>query len=215
MKDVEQHLARWGVSRETIDRLDIYGAQLAKWQQSINLVGPETLVELWPRHIIDSLQLLPLLEGKGRIVDLGSGAGLPGMVLAIALAENQCADVRLVESNAKKAAFLRHISMLTEAKAQVMNQRLEQAIPALSSTQVITARALAPLTQLLKWCEPLLKSGAMALFHKGRDLQIELDHASRYWDIDYSIIPSVVTEQSFIVQITTIRARNGGRGTDI
>jgi 16S rRNA (guanine527-N7)-methyltransferase len=215
MMDRDTLLQEWGVSRETEAALDLYRTELEKWQRSINLIGPETVQDIWSRHLLDSLQMLPLLSDETQIVDLGSGAGFPGLALAIVLRHRPGAEVHLVESNSKKAAFLRHIALLTKAPVQVHQQRVEQVLPHLGQPRVITARALAPLTQLLRWCEPLLKSGSVGLFHKGRDLQMELEDAARYWEIDRTIIPSIVAPNSYILRIASIRSRNTGSGTDI
>ena len=206
-----------GVSRETFADLQIYADLLVKWQASINLVGPQTLGELWSRHFLDSLQLLRAVPGARRIVDLGSGAGFPGLVMAVALKGTPGVEVVLVESNGKKAAFLQAVIHATGAPARVMNERIETAVPKLSPPDVVTARALAPLRQLLAWCAPLLKSGAIGLFPKGRDLDKELADAAQCWSMTYEIIPSVVAEESALLKllsVSPIRPATGAPGTD-
>lgn len=160
------------VSRETIARLETYANLLAQWQPRINLVGPKTLAEMWSRHFIDSAQLLPLLPpGIGRLADFGSGAGFPGLVLAIL----GVPDVQLVESDQRKCIFMREVARATEANVTVHNSRIES----LRSLQadVITARALAPLDELLPLTLPHLKQGGTALFLKGSGWQGELEAA--------------------------------------
>ena len=201
-------MSDFDVSRETRTDLETYEALLRKWQRSINLVGPETLPDLWPRHFVDSLQLLKAVPGARRFVDLGSGAGFPGLVIAIALKRTDGADVVLVESNGKKAAFLRATIQATAAPARVACERLEKVLPTLVVPDVVTARALAPLDKLLEWTSPLLKSGAIGLFPKGRGLDQELANAARYWEIEYEVIPSLVDKHSSILKIHAITARD-------
>jgi len=195
------------VSRETLRGLELYAEQLLKWQKSINLVGPDTIPQLWNRHYLDSLQLLNSVSGCRKLLDLGSGAGFPGMVLAIALRDSTDTRVFLVESNAKKCAFLRHIAMITKAPAEVLCSRIEAVIEKVDRPDIITARALAPLPQLIRWCEPLLKRGTIGLFQKGRGLDLELADAARYWDMEYEVIPSLVDSTSSILKVTAIQAR--------
>lgn len=195
------------VSRETRADLELYADMLRKWQRSINLVGPDTMADLWSRHFVDSLQLLNAVPEARRIVDLGSGAGFPGLVLAIALKSKSDAEVTLVESNGKKAAFLRAVIQATAAPARVLCARLETVLPTLPVPEVVTARALAPLEKLLDWTAPLLKSGATGLFPKGRGLDQELALAARCWEIDYQIIPSLVDQHSSILKIRAITAK--------
>ena len=131
--------AKSGVSRETLERLTIYADLLVKWQAKINLVGPETLADLWSRHMLDSAQLFPLIRPDAkRLVDLGSGAGFPGLVLGVMGAP----DVHLVESDARKCAFLREAARLTGTTVTIHNKRIEQVAPL--GADVVTARALAP-----------------------------------------------------------------------
>src|SRR5690606_34129867 len=146
--------ARVPVSRETGDRLAIYADCLQRWAPAINLIARSTLPDLWRRHFLDSLQLLPLIRAEAganpRIVDLGSGAGFPGMVLAIAGA----GEVHLVEADAKKATFLREVARRTGASVTLHNCRIEALAPL--AAEVATARALAPAERLLSWAQPHL-----------------------------------------------------------
>lgn len=198
-----------GVSRETLAGLDAYAALLVKWQASINLVGPKTMDDLWSRHFFDSLQLVDLIPSSAKsIVDLGSGAGFPGLVVALALsARKQDATVTLVESNGKKAAFLRVVAQALKLPAKVVNGRIEAEVLRLPAVDFITARALASLDQLFRWTAPLLKSGAVGLFHKGRDLDKELEEAAISWDIAYEKLPSVVADGSWIVRVAELRSK--------
>lgn len=157
-----------GVSRETLDRLTAYAALLEKWQSTINLVGASTLPDLWRRHMLDSAQLARHAPLNGRWLDLGSGAGFPGLVLAILGA----ADMHLVESDARKCSFLREAARLTGAHVTIWAKRIE-AVPPLA-VQVVTARALAPVEKLLAWAAPHRDARTIHLFPKGRDADAEL-----------------------------------------
>ncbi|HEX8663906.1 MAG TPA: 16S rRNA (guanine(527)-N(7))-methyltransferase RsmG [Beijerinckiaceae bacterium] len=203
----EAVLAAYNVSRETSARLDILVNELARWQKIKNLVGPGTLPEVWIRHIADSLQLLAVEPEARRWLDLGSGAGFPGLVIAAALAERDRAEVYLVESNGRKCAFLRHAARLMTAPAHVHETRIEAVVAGFSveKIEVVTARALAPLSQLVVWTEPLLKSGAVGLFPKGREVQSELTEAAQSWRLDAELIPSRTDPSGRIVRIGPLR----------
>lgn len=197
-------LAAHNVSRETASALDIYVEQLARWQNVKNLVGPATLSEVWHRHVADALQLLSLAPTANIWVDLGSGAGIPGLILAIAGRERPDFHVALVESNARKCAFLTETARLTRAPVTVHNARIEAVIDTLAGADIVCARALAPLTQLLSWTEPLLKSGTVGLFPKGRDAAVELTDADREWTFARDLIPSRTDSQARIVRVTSL-----------
>ncbi|KAB0267983.1 16S rRNA (guanine(527)-N(7))-methyltransferase RsmG [Microvirga brassicacearum] len=192
------------VSRETLDRLKLLESELLRWQAIKNLVGPGTLDDIWTRHIVDSLQLLAAAPGAKTWLDLGSGAGFPGLVIAIA-GQERGLSVDLVESNSRKCAFLRHVSRLTGANAKIHEARLEAVIPQfVGRAQVVSARALAPLTKLLEWTEPLLKTGTTGLFPKGRDVDAELTEAARSWKFNAEILPSQTDSDARILRITSI-----------
>lgn len=199
-------LAAFDVSRETKERLALLESELRRWQAIKNLVGPATLDRIWDRHIVDSLQLLDLAPEARSWLDLGSGAGFPGLVLAIAGFERGL-KVDLVESNSRKCAFLRHIARLTGVNATVHEARLETVIPRfVGKTDVVSARALASLAQLLEWTEPLLKAGTMGLFPKGRDAEIELTEARKSWTFNLEILPSRTDSEARILRITSIES---------
>lgn len=165
-----------GVSRETLDRLAAYETLLRKWQPKINLVGPSTLSDAWRRHFLDSAQLFPLLPDSARVlVDLGSGAGFPGLVLAIM----GVPEVHLVESDSRKCAFLREAARVAEVRVTVHNKRIET-VPAIAA-DVVTARALAPLSDLVGWAYPFIGSRGVALFPKGQNVAEELTDTTKYW----------------------------------
>lgn len=157
-----------GVSRETLDRLICYADLLAKWQTRINLVSTATLPDLWRRHMLDSAQLARYAPAGGRWVDMGSGAGFPGLVLAIL----GVGEVHLVESDARKCAFLREAARVTETRITLWPRRIET-VPPLAA-DVISARALAPLDRLLAWAAPHRHTHTIHLFPKGREAEGEL-----------------------------------------
>ena len=203
-RDRDRVLAAAGVSRETARRLDLYVEQLRRWQNVKNLVGPATLSEVWTRHIADALQLREIAPKPETWLDLGAGAGLPGLVLAIAGHERPGFQVDLVESNARKCAFLTETARLTGAPARVHNARIEQVIGGHQGVAVVCARALAPLTQLLAWAEPLLTTGTVGLFPKGRDVQSELTEAAQRWRFVYDLVPSRTESEARIVRVTAL-----------
>ena len=171
--------AATAVSRETLARFEIYLALLRKWQPRINLVGSATLRDPWRRHFLDSAQLVPLLlESTQTLVDLGSGAGFPGLVLAIL----GVPDVHLIESDQRKIAFLREVAAATKTKITVHPSRIE-AVPPFSA-DVVTARALAPLAQLVSYALPFLGQGAICLFLKGGQVEREISENQRVMNID-------------------------------
>ncbi|WP_238258189.1 16S rRNA (guanine(527)-N(7))-methyltransferase RsmG [Methylobacterium gnaphalii] len=184
--------------------LDIYVQQLTRWQRVKNLVGPATLSEVWTRHVADALQLLAIMPNATRWLDLGSGAGIPGLILGIAGREREMFHVKLIESNARKCAFLTETARLTGAPVTIINARIETVIAEQRETDVICARALASLNQLLDWTEPLLKSGIMGLFPKGRDASAELTDAVRKWSLTYDSIPSRTDPQAQILRVTAL-----------
>jgi 16S rRNA (guanine527-N7)-methyltransferase len=205
--DKARALALVPVSRETVERLDRLVETLRRWQKNTNLIASSTLVEVWTRHVADSLQLLALLpDGATSLVDLGSGGGFPALPLACALAGRPGAHVRLVESNGKKAAFLREAIRATGAPATVHAERIEEFVKKFSGpVGVVTARALAPLPQLLELAAPLFKQGVVGLFPKGQDVGVELTLASRYWTMQYDLVSSKTDPAGQIVIVRNLR----------
>ena len=208
-EDRTRALAMNPVSRETAQRLDRFVELLLKWQRVSNLIADSSVRHLWTRHIADSLQLIALAPDARTWVDLGSGAGFPGLVLACALADTAGAVVHLIESNAKKAAFLREAARVTQAAAIVHHGRAEDLIPAWQAgVDVVTARALAPLPVLLGLAAPMVKRGAKALFLKGQDVEAELTQATKCWNIEAAILPSRTDRSGRIVEIRAAERRN-------
>lgn len=188
------------VSRETLDRLETYAALLKKWNPAINLVAKSTLNDLWDRHIVDSAQIFGLIPDFLHWADLGSGGGFPGMVVAILAAERQPqAKVTLVESDLRKATFLRTVARETGIDADVISQRIEQ-VPPLGA-DVVSARALAPLDRLLAFAERHLTPQGTAVFLKGQNFQSELDTALASWRFDVQKLPSQTESTAVILKI--------------
>lgn len=196
------------VSRETEQRLELLVAELARWQQAKNLVSSTTLADVWTRHIADSLQLHALAPDVDRWLDLGSGGGFPGLVIGICLAERGRGHIHLVESNARKCAFLRHIARVTESPVTVHNRRIEDVVgDFVGKTDVVCARALAPLPQLLDWCNELLRSGALGLFPKGQQLEAELTESAKYWKIQAETVSSVTDSAAGVLMVRAAEKR--------
>jgi len=207
--DRERGLALTPVSRETEKRLDRFVEALLLWQRTTNLVASSTLPRLWTRHIADSLQLLPLAPQARVWVDLGSGGGFPGMPVACALAGQPSAMIHLVESNGKKAAFLREAVRVTGAPAAVHQMRAEDYGDSCAEVvHAVTARALSPLKILCDLAFPLIAKGAVGLFLKGQDVDAELTEATKYWNIQANKVASVTNPGSFIVVVQGLTSRD-------
>jgi len=198
------------VSRETAERLERFVALVRKWQTAENLVAPETLPVIWTRHVADSAQLAKIFPDARAWVDLGSGAGFPGIVLAILLAELPDGIVHLVESNQRKCAFLRQAIREAGARGKVHAGRIEAVLAAWREpVDMISARALAPLGRLLSLAEPLLSKGAVGAFHKGQDFEREIEEASKSWEFDLILHKSLVEGGGVILEM-----RNPARKAD-
>jgi 16S rRNA (guanine527-N7)-methyltransferase len=209
ISDKARALALTPVSRETEARLDRYVDLLREWQAKTNLVAPSTLPTLWTRHISDSLQLLTIAPSARIWVDLGSGGGFPGIVLACALAETPGALVHLVERNAKKAAFLREALRVTNSPGQVHLADIGDSVDRITGpVDCVTARAVAPLHQLIGFAEPLVRRGAKALFLKGQDVEAELTESTKYWNINPRLHSSLTSGHGWIVELDRIERRN-------
>jgi 16S rRNA (guanine527-N7)-methyltransferase len=201
------------VSRETFDKLALFADLFTKWAKTINLVAPSTKSDLWTRHIADSAQLLRIVPEPLTWIDLGSGGGFPGIITAILLTEANSGWVHLVESNQKKAAFLRVALQQTQARGSVHVSRIEDAPRAIPTCDAISARAVADLSTLARLCEPwMLETEARAYFHKGRDYQLEVDKARGAFDFDLLKHQSSVEPDSVILEISRLRQLSKGAG---
>ena len=194
------------VSRETWARLEQFVDLLVAWQRTRNLVASSTIPYVWTRHVADSLQLIALAPDARRWIDLGAGGGFPGIVIACVLAEDPGAQIHLVESVQKKAAFLRAAVSDLALPGIVHAQRIEDFVSASTERfDVVTARALAPLDRLIGYAIPLLKTGALGLFPKGQDVAAELTQASKSWNIEADLIPSRTDPHGRIVRVRSLR----------
>jgi len=231
----EDFAARFAVSRETIERLVLYEKLLAQWQKAVNLVAAGTLDRVWHRHFADSAQLVPLAPaGTSSWIDLGSGAGFPGLVAAILLADQAYGlpsplrggvggggnhdgkdlgspptHITLIESDTRKCAFLREVARHTGIAVEILSTRVESvriqvnlALPA-----VISARAVAPLDQLLALAAPLSPPGAVGLFLKGKEAFKELRNAEKTWKFDVELVPSVTDRHGRVVVISNLERK--------
>jgi 16S rRNA (guanine527-N7)-methyltransferase len=206
--DKKSALTLTPVSRETQKRLEQFVELLLLWQEKTNLVAESTLRLLWTRHVSDSLQLVALAPGALTWVDFGSGGGFPGIPVACALADQPGAKVHLIESNGKKAAFLREVVRKIGVPAEVHQERAEKFGESCAETvHAVTARALAPLKTLCDQAFPLVAKGALGLFPKGQDVDVELTDAAKYWSIQASIVPSVTSPAGSIVIVRGLAHR--------
>ena len=230
--------AAFPVSRETLARLAIYEGLLRRWQSAVNLVAPSTLDAVWQRHFADSAQLVALAPSACTWVDLGSGAGFPGLVVAILLAGERrrhrdpipCEPrpgaqrnaatsprVTLIESNARKCAFLREVVRTTQIAASlsvdILSTRIETATTqaSLQPPDVVSARAVAPLDKLFGLAAPLFASSTVGLFLKGRDAAAELQAAEKLWDFQSELVPSRTERDARIVVVRKLKRKNEGR----
>jgi 16S rRNA (guanine527-N7)-methyltransferase len=206
--DRARALALVPVSRETAARLDRLAALLLDWQSRLNLIAASTAPVLWTRHIADSLQLLGMAPQARKWVDLGSGAGFPGLPIACALADQDSGEVHLIESNNKKATFLREAIRVTGAPAIVHAERVADFSERFrGELDAVTARALAPLPELLSIAYPLLKRGPLGVFPKGQDVDAELTEAAKCWSIEASLVPSRTDPKSRVVVIRRVEPK--------
>ena len=190
------------VSRETTETLDRFVRLLKQWNQAACLVGSATVPAIWSRHVADSLQLLRYIPQRTRILlDIGSGGGIPGVILAIALADRPRLKVHLVESNQRKCAFLREAVRLLSIPAELHAARVENiTIDDLSGhPDIVCARALAPLPRLFELTARFIRGGAIGVFPKGRHLGRELRQAAQFWTIDAQSCASAVEPSGFVL----------------
>ncbi|TIV71262.1 MAG: 16S rRNA (guanine(527)-N(7))-methyltransferase RsmG [Mesorhizobium sp.] len=193
------------VSRETFERLQAFEQLFLKWNRSINLAAPSTLDDVWRRHILDSAQLARIAPAAMRWADLGSGGGFPGLVLGFLLAERPGASIDLVESNRKKASFLQSVIGQFDLPARVLAKRIDDSYPLVFAPEIVTARALAALPDLLDLSAPWLTNGARGLFHKGRDYRAEVEESAHRWAFDLVEHSSMTDPHGVILEITDLR----------
>jgi 16S rRNA (guanine527-N7)-methyltransferase len=191
------------VSHETKSRLDLFVNLFLRWQNAVQLVAPSTLPKLWTRHIADSLQIVELAPRARIWADLGTGGGFPGLIVAIALADQPGATVHLIESDTRKAAFLREAARITGASAEIHAERIESVAERIWPVEVVTARALAPMPRQLELAAPFFATGATGIFLKGQDVDKELTEAAKSWMIQWTIRQSLTDPGGRIVIMTS------------
>jgi len=208
----EDFARAFDVSRETLDQLSLYVALLEQWQPRINLVAGATLSEVWHRHIADGAQLLALAPDARTWLDLGSGAGFPGLVIAIMAHTQPGPRVTLIESDRRKSAFLSEVARRTGISVEIHTARIEQIATQrmLEPVDVVSARALAPLVRLLPLSLPFFGDATLGLFPKGRDAESEVAQARANWAFDVEMTPSLTDAAARIVAIRRPRARTEG-----
>ena len=213
----EEFQRRFEVSDEICEKLETYAALLKRWQKTINLVAPSTLDEVWHRHFADSAQLWRYRPEKGQEstqtwLDLGSGAGFPGLVLAIMASETGGTRHILVESDSRKAAFMREVARETRVAVDILGMRIEnpETQAKVGKADCVTARALAPLSRLVEIAAPYFASSTLGMFLKGRDVSAELENAARDWQFAFELIPSVTEEAGRVVLLKALNPRMEG-----
>jgi len=208
---------RFEVSDEIREKLETYATLLKRWQKTINLVAPSTLDEIWHRHFADSAQLWRYRpenaqENTQTWLDLGSGAGFPGLVLAIIASETGRTRHILVESDSRKAAFMREVARETRVAVDILGMRIEnpETQAKVGKADCVTARALAPLSRLVEIAAPYFASSTLGMFLKGRDVSAELENAARDWQFAFELIPSVTEEAGRVVLLKALKPRMEG-----
>jgi 16S rRNA (guanine527-N7)-methyltransferase len=196
--DAEAFAALAGANATQVADLEAFRRLLAEWNRRMNLVGVSTLADFWSRHAWDSAQLLRLAPDARTWADLGAGAGLPGVVLAILLKDRTSAKVHLIESMAKRCRFLAEVAGTLALPVEVRNRRAEELK---LTVDVVTARACAPLSRLLAFAQPYMARGATGLFLKGQDAEAEIKDARRTWRFDVDVIPSLSDPRGRILKV--------------
>jgi 16S rRNA (guanine527-N7)-methyltransferase len=209
IRDPEDFARVFDVSRETLQRLEIYQSLLQRWSQVQDLVAPGSMAELWHRHFADSAQLVRLAPTAKVWLDLGTGAGFPGLVIAILAASAPGIRVHLVESNARKCAFLKDVVRQTAAPVDIYPLRIEDMATQhrLPAIDVVTARALAPLADLLELAAPFFRSETAGLFLKGRTAADEVREAGKRWHFETALHESLTESEARIVAVRHLSPR--------
>jgi 16S rRNA (guanine527-N7)-methyltransferase len=214
VSDAASFARAFGVSRETAAKLESYAVLLKQWQKAVQLVAPSTLNSIWSRHFADSAQLLALAPPDVRTwTDLGSGAGFPGLVIALLArdASSTTPDLRitLIESDTRKAAFLREVARQTGCPVDILGTRIELASTRdkVGTVEVVSARALAPLTELFRLAQPFWQSTTLGLFLKGRDAENEVEAARAAWNFELELKPSLTDPMARIVCVRDLSPR--------
>lgn len=190
------------LSDDQTSRLKTYQSLLLKWQKSVNLISPNTIANVWERHFVDSIQLFPYISESDRVIlDVGSGGGFPGMVLAILLDR----EFHLVESDKKKCIFLSEVSRETKTKVIIHNDRVESL--SISGIDLITSRACASVSQIFDLTKNLVSHETKYLLLKGKNNSIEIDEAKKNWQFEVEIFPSITEKDSAILRFSKVSGR--------
>lgn len=203
-RETLEKLAGVHVSRETFARLEGFESDFNAWAARINLVAPSTRNEFWERHVADSLQVLAVHQGARSWVDLGSGGGFPGLVIAIALADDHDSRVTLVESNRKKCSFLQMMKSKYAPRSIIVPARIEDALDEISQPDIVTARALAELNTLFQMTQNWLASGTIGLFLKGRGYGGEIEKSRANWAFDLVVYNSKTASDAVVLQVSKL-----------
>lgn len=205
----DEFASAFGVPRETVKKLILYETLLKKWQKAVNLVSETTLNDVWHRHFADSAQILKHASGAKIWVDLGSGGGFPGLVIAILLTNHENYVVHLVESNGRKSAFLMDVARQTGVSVRVHQDRIERIAMsgALSPADVVSCRALAPMDRLLELCNGFFGTRTVGSFLKGRESAQEIDDARAKWCFEHRTVPSQTNDDGCIVEVRNLTAQ--------
>lgn len=197
------------VPRETVEKLEAYEALLKQWQKAVNLVSPATLSDIWHRHFADSAQLAAPAGAPKSWVDLGSGAGFPGLVIAILFANHDNCIVHLVESNGRKCAFLAEVARQTGVRVHVHQKRIEAVAQdgAVGVADIVSSRALAPFDRLFGLAHRFFGSNTIGLFLKGREARQEIDGADPHWRFSHKIMPSLTSADGKIIEIRNLMSQ--------
>ncbi len=208
-------LKRFDVSRETISRLEVHRQMLLKWRSIKNLIGPATVDEIWSRHFADSLQLRKIEPSAVTWIDIGTGAGFPGLVIAADLADIPTARVHLIEADHRRCAFLRETARAMGVNVIIHCGRAEDILKHLPLVNVITARAVAPLCKLVDLASPLLEQGAKCLFPRGRTYPSELTDLKVKSNFEISIIPSLTDPAAAVIKVTSTFDRSSAESIGV
>ena len=203
---------QFDVSRETMDRLQIYADLLQQWQKAVNLVAKSTIADIWMRHMADSAQLYYMAPEVGSWVDLGSGAGFPGLVVAILRAEHGLSGVTLIESDRRKCAFLHEVRRNTGIAVDIVEERIEMSATQdrVGQVDIVSARALASLPKLFSLASPLLKPDGTCLFLKGRTVDEECRQALQHWSFQCGLVSSITDDAAHIAVVKRLEAKLEG-----
>ena len=206
----QEFQAAFNWSDETVERLEAYEATLRQWQKAVNLVAPRSLDQIWHRHFADSAQVAALLpETSRKIADLGSGGGFPGLVLAAYFVNRPEMRIFLVESDGRKAAFLRESARRLEIPVEILSTRIETdaTVSRLVGVDTVTARAFAPLSRMFKLAAPLFTAETVGVFLKGESVVREIDEARAHWVFDVELHQSVTDHSGKIAVVRRLRPK--------